>query len=104
MTLHLDILPAAQRALWDHHAAQIPSGWVLYGGTAIALRLGHRTSVDFDFFSDAPLDEEDLRTALPVLDVSRVLHRAPNILIAAVPSGAGEVQLSPPRSISWRRS
>ncbi|MDF1482816.1 nucleotidyl transferase AbiEii/AbiGii toxin family protein [Extensimonas sp. H3M7-6] len=25
-------------------------GFALYGGTAIALRLGHRQSVDFDFF------------------------------------------------------
>lgn len=31
-------------------------GFALYGGTAIALRLGHRTSVDFDFFNDRPLD------------------------------------------------
>ncbi len=27
-------------------------GFVLYGGTAIALRLAHRPSVDFDFFND----------------------------------------------------
>ncbi|WP_373321508.1 nucleotidyl transferase AbiEii/AbiGii toxin family protein [Rivihabitans pingtungensis] len=33
-------------------------GFVLYGGTAIALRLGHRESVDFDFFSDRPLDRD----------------------------------------------
>ncbi|MGM0425440.1 MAG: nucleotidyl transferase AbiEii/AbiGii toxin family protein [Thermodesulfobacteriota bacterium] len=29
----------------------MPSEFVLYGGTAIALHLGHRSSVDFDFFS-----------------------------------------------------
>jgi hypothetical protein len=94
MTLRFDILPAPQRELWDLHAARIPPGWVLYGGTAIALRLGHRASVDFDFFSDAPLDEQELRTALPVLDASRVLHRAPNTLTVTVPFGASEVQLS----------
>jgi hypothetical protein len=31
-------------------------GFVLYGGAAIALRLGHRQSVDFDFFSSRPLN------------------------------------------------
>lgn len=30
-------------------------------GTAIALRLGHRVSVDFDFFNDLPLDKGQLR-------------------------------------------
>lgn len=52
---HLDILPAEQRALWDHKLQAGFPGWVLYGGTALALRLGHRTSVDFDFFSAEPL-------------------------------------------------
>jgi hypothetical protein len=41
---HMEILPPAQRL-----------GFVLYGGTAIALRLGHRSSVDFDFFTADPL-------------------------------------------------
>jgi hypothetical protein len=52
---HLDILPAGQRALWDHKLQAGFSGFVLYGGTALALRLGHRTSIDFDFFAAAPL-------------------------------------------------
>jgi hypothetical protein len=51
----LDILPADQRALWEHELQAGFPGWVLYGGTALALRLGHRTSVDFDFFSADPL-------------------------------------------------
>jgi hypothetical protein len=55
-TPRLDILPPAQRSLWPH-LVQVPGHFVLYGGTAIALRLGHRESVDFDFFSDAELDD-----------------------------------------------
>jgi len=93
MKLHLDSLAPEQRALWDSYASRVPAGWVLYGGTAIALRHGHRMSADFDFFNDEPLDEESLRAALPVLDEARVLRRAPNTLILAVPSGATEVQL-----------
>jgi len=37
----LDILPAAQRLLWRKLRPIQQFGYVLYGGTAIALRLGH---------------------------------------------------------------
>lgn len=47
---------------------------MLYGGTAIALRIGHRTSVDFDFFTDASLDRESIRAALPFVRTARVLQ------------------------------
>lgn len=48
MNGNLDILPAAQRSLWDDKIGRGFPGCVLYGGTALALRLGHRESVDFD--------------------------------------------------------
>ena len=60
-TPHLDILPPAQRELWPLLGASSTLDFVLYGGTAIALRLGHRPSVDFDFFSESPLDKGALR-------------------------------------------
>ena len=47
----LDILPAAQRRLWDEFVS-VPLEFVLYGETAIALYLAHRNSVDFDFFGN----------------------------------------------------
>jgi len=42
-------------------------GLVLYGGTgtAIAFRLEHRPSVDFDFFTAKPLDKAVLQSAFP---------------------------------------
>lgn len=46
----LDILPAAQHRLWPE-LAKTPDHFTLYGGTAVALRLAHRQSADFDFFS-----------------------------------------------------
>lgn len=55
----LDVLPEAQRRLWLQLAQTPRLGFVLYGGTAIALRLGHRPSIDFDFFTDKPLDREN---------------------------------------------
>jgi hypothetical protein len=36
-------------ALWPQ-LKNVPEQYVLYGGTAVALRYGHRNSVDFDFF------------------------------------------------------
>jgi hypothetical protein len=45
----LDILPKPQRTLWAE-LADVPEEFTLYGGTAVALHLGHRVSVDFDFY------------------------------------------------------
>ena len=60
----MDMLPPAQRRLWPELRRAPGLGFTLYGGTAIALRLGHRTSVDFDFFSDKPLDRDAIQAAL----------------------------------------
>jgi len=40
------------------------SEFYLAGGTALALRHGHRRSVDFDFFREDPFDARDLSDAL----------------------------------------
>ena len=60
----LDILPESQRRLWPELDA-IPSDFVLYGGTGLALQLGHRVSEDFDFFSSSNFDPDRLRSRLP---------------------------------------
>jgi hypothetical protein len=60
-------LPTSQRQLWPQLAPLARQGFVLHGGTAIALRLGHRDSVDFDFFTEHPLDRKGLLAALPSL-------------------------------------
>ena len=75
----LDILPPAQRRLWDELGAT-PPGFVLYGGTAIALRLGHRHSEDFDFFSNEPFAPTDLRGRIPYLRGAENEHLAANTL------------------------
>ena len=38
---------------------------MLYGGTGLALQLGHRVSEDFDFFSSSGFDPDRLRLRLP---------------------------------------
>lgn len=51
----LDVLPEAQRRLWGELSA-VPNEFTLYGDTALALHLGHRKSVDFDFFGSRAID------------------------------------------------
>jgi hypothetical protein len=88
----LDILPSPQRRLWDE-LAQTPPEFVLYGGTALALQLGHRESVDFDFFGNRPLDPNALTLAIPFLAGATVTQREPNTLSCTVDRG-GPVKLS----------
>lgn len=89
----LDILPDAQKEIWPS-LVEVGDSFVLYGGTALALRLGHRTSVDFDFFSHEPLDGERL-FGLPLLDDAEILQRSPDTLTVSLPTQAGDrVKLS----------
>jgi hypothetical protein len=90
--LHLDILPSSQRRLWDELHA-LPPEFVLYGGTAVALQLGHRQSVDFDLFSNRSFDSQKLDLDLPFLRGATVTQRAPNSLSAVVDRD-GPVKLS----------
>jgi hypothetical protein len=79
MTLaaRLEILPPVQRQLWPSLRGLAAAGFVLYGGTAIALRCGHRVSVDFDFFTTRPLERAALQRLLPWLESSTVLQDQP---------------------------
>jgi hypothetical protein len=83
----LEILPPAQQRLWRELGSAVDLGFVLYGGTAIALRLGHRASVDFDFFSEKPLDREAIQSAFAFLAQSTVLQDERNTLSVLVPYG-----------------
>ena len=60
----LEILRESQLRLWPDLDA-VPSDFVLYGGTGLALQLGHRVSEDFDFFSSSGFDPDRLRSRLP---------------------------------------
>lgn len=75
----LDILPAPQRAVWRELKAT-PKEFVLYGGTALALRLGHRASEDFDFFTNASFKPQDLLERIPYLQGGKVTLLRENTL------------------------
>lgn len=82
-----DILPASQRALLPSLAPLIGLGFVLYSGTAVALRYGHRVSVDFDFFTDRPLDRDALVEALPWMAKAETIQSARDTLVVLTRHG-----------------
>jgi hypothetical protein len=79
----LSTLPEAQRAVWPE-LKPLSSRFVLYGGTALALRLGHRQSEDFDFFGNAPVNPDELLNSLPLLKGATVRQKAANTLTVTV--------------------
>jgi len=83
----LDVLPEAQRRLWDELRA-VPKEFTLYGGTAIALQLGHRTSTYFDFFGCRTVDVVALQRGTPFLARADVVRREKSTLTAYVNRGA----------------
>ena len=55
---HLEVLPPAQQEVLRQLAPfAAREGFHLAGGTALALRLGHRQSIDFDWFRRQPIAE-----------------------------------------------
>jgi hypothetical protein len=82
-TPKLHILPPAQRRLWDD-LEQTPQEFVLYGGTALALRLGHRHSEDFDFFSNISFEPQSIRRRIPYLQTAEITQVDANTLTAIV--------------------
>jgi hypothetical protein len=76
---NLSILPPPQFQLWPE-LDTTPEHFTLYGGTALALRFGHRASVDFDFFSNQPFDPDELAAAVPYLKGAERVQVAVNTL------------------------
>ena len=86
----MDVLSPAQQRLFPTLSKAADLGFVLYGGTAVALRLGHRPSVDFDFFSENPLDREAIKAAFPFVERSTSLQDEKNTWSLSVPCGDAE--------------
>lgn len=63
--MHEEIFPENQRnALALLKGTGLLPSFYLAGGTAVALHLGHRQSIDFDFFSEKKIDTPKLIEAL----------------------------------------
>jgi hypothetical protein len=90
----LDALPAAQKQIWTSLAPAPHLNFVLYGGTAIALQLGHRESLDFDFFRTDALDKDQIRANFGFVRGSAVLQDTPDTLVVLANMPAGSVKVS----------
>ncbi|MCY3704613.1 MAG: hypothetical protein OXH08_03800 [Gammaproteobacteria bacterium] len=88
----LDTLSHHQRRLWTE-LRTTPPGFVLYGGTALALRLAHRRPDDFSFLSAEPLDPLRLLDQVPYLRDAEVIRRGSAVLTCIVDRG-GIVRVS----------
>lgn len=88
----LDILPLPQRRLWDE-LRHVPVDFVLYGRTAIALHLGHRQSIDFDFFGDRPFDPVKLVRDIPFMVDATITQMEPGTVSANISRG-GMIKVS----------
>jgi hypothetical protein len=92
----LDVLPPAQKEIWTSLAPAPHLNFVLYVGTAIALHLGHRESLDFDFFRSEPLDKDQIRAAFRFFNGAGILQDTPDtpdtlVVLAKMPSGPVKV-------------
>jgi Nucleotidyl transferase AbiEii toxin, Type IV TA system len=90
----LGVLPPAQREIWTSLASAPKLNFVLYGGTAIALHLGHRESLDFDFFRSEPLDKDQIRATFEFVNGAAVLQDAPDSLVVVAEMPSGPVKIS----------
>lgn len=92
LAARVGILPKAQQEIWTLLAPAMSLSFVLYGGTAVALHLGHRQSLDFDFFKSEPLDKPALR-AFSFMRDGKTIQEDENtiVFVAAMPSGPVKV-------------
>jgi hypothetical protein len=90
----LGVLPPAQREIWTRLAPAPQLNFVLYGGTAVALHLGHRESLDFDFFRSESLDKGQIRAAFGFIDGAAILQDAPDTLVVVAEMPSGPVKIS----------
>ncbi len=79
--LKLNVLPDYQREIFNQ---LIHFQWLkefyLAGGTALALQLGHRESIDFDFFTCTHFDALFILSELQKLGSVKVISQSNNIL------------------------
>jgi hypothetical protein len=76
-TPNVEILPQGQRELWSLLAA-VRAHFTLYGGTALAVQLGHRESIDFNIFSSQTFDPNQLHAGLGFLNSGHIRQLSEN--------------------------
>ena len=75
--MHQETLPDASHDLLASltiHGGTELSGWILAGGTGLALQLGHRVSDDFDFFRTHGMNAASLFRKLAAVGTCETLQ------------------------------
>lgn len=70
--MYLNILSKEQQELLPF-LDSFKKKFILVGGTAIALQIGHRKSIDFDLFSIKPIKKNEIKKAVAELKFSKQL-------------------------------
>jgi hypothetical protein len=75
--MNLQVLPKKQQDLLE---ALADKSWIkdfyMAGGTALALQIGHRESIDFDFFTQKEFDHRFIISELEKLGEFEIFHEA----------------------------
>jgi hypothetical protein len=85
--MHPKVLPAGSRQVLARLSkSKLPAlqGWILAGGTGLALQVGHRISEDFDFFRTGGMNIRGLREVLEQLGSYETLQEAEHTLTILV--------------------
>jgi len=72
MNLHLNILDDKRRKILPLFKSFSNDGFYLAGGTGLALQIGHRDSIDFDFFKEGDFDTTAL---IEKINITFVQHK-----------------------------
>ncbi|MGM0759718.1 MAG: nucleotidyl transferase AbiEii/AbiGii toxin family protein [Thermodesulfobacteriota bacterium] len=85
--MHPKVISSNQQKLLEL-IEQFSDSFYLAGGTAIALQVGHRRSLDFDLFSAKELDADKLINVIIAhnYSIDHILHRSSDELTVAVHS------------------
>ena len=81
MLQYKTIEPGTLQLLKELQASPIFEGTRLVGGTALALQLGHRSSIDLDFFGSVQASSEDIRDFLSEEHSITIVKESRNINI-----------------------
>jgi len=90
----IEVLPPAQKEIWLQLGPARDLSFVLYGGTAVALHLGHRVSIDFDFFKSEPLEKAKIESSFMFAHNARTLQEERNTLVLSAQMPSGPVKVS----------
>lgn len=78
---HQEVLTeAVQRTLQDLQRISVLTDFYLAGGTGLALQVGHRRSIDLDFFTHEPFNPERILGKVEKLGGLQVLAKDPETL------------------------